>query len=133
MSEISEDGKPIVLPAEGREQEKPTKEEWEAYRLEIEKLTAEVSQKADEVLGEDGYFWMNQKIVDFTNELKINYPEYKHCIAWHRMVFSGTYYETSPLLDMPDPYNVKNFLLKLKDELNDQAKCQKYIKEIDSN
>ena len=144
MPKIPEDGKFAVSPAEisnqekpstkaraGNQLEKPTKEEWEAYKIEIKKLNVEVRQKADEVLGEDGCIWMQQQAVDFTDQLKKNGIDYKHCIAWHIIIGSGMDYENAPRLDFPNSYNVKNFLSQLRDELNNKEKCQRYIDKVD--
>ncbi|MFA6296001.1 MAG: hypothetical protein WC663_01490 [Patescibacteria group bacterium] len=112
------------------EKEKPTEKEWEDYKTEIENFRGQIYQKAEEVLGnDDGGDWVFRKVQDFTYDVSANIPNYRFFIAFHGLIGSGVSIEKVPFLDLPSPYNVKDFCNKLLLELDDKESCQKYLRE----
>lgn len=113
-----------------QESEKPSIEQWEACKTEIENLKKEVYHKAEQVLGEGvNYDWMYEKMQDFSQEVMKNVPNYGKHIAWHRIIGSSTNYERTPLLDLPSPYGAQEFYQRLLKELDNKEECQKYLTE----
>jgi hypothetical protein len=108
-------------------EERPTKEAWEAFREKIRALGEEVSSKARSLYGGTGIRLLQNKIVDFDRQLPRKEIDPFRYIAWHKLVGGGSGYDASPFFDMPKPHSVEDFLLKLKDDLDDKEKCQGYI------
>lgn len=123
LSLVDEDPRVVATP----KAEKPTKEAWEAYREKIRGLYDEVSKKAESLYGANGERLVRNRVCGLRDRIprkEFNPHDY---IAYHKIIGSGTGYEITPLLDMPKPYSVEDFLLKLKDDLDDTEKCQTYI------
>lgn len=108
-------------------EEKPTKEAWEAYGGKIRALYDEVCKKAESLYGRNGQRLVRNKTCDLRDRIPKKEFTPNDYIAWHKIIGSGTGYEITPLLDMPKPYSVEDFLLQLKDNLDDTEKCKKYI------
>ncbi|MFA6160776.1 MAG: hypothetical protein WC766_01210 [Patescibacteria group bacterium] len=111
-------------------QEKPTQEEWEAYKNKIEKLKSKIDQKVLDVLGEDdGDDWLRKKIIDFSNQLKHQVSNPRSYVAWHRLTHSTVDSDYAPWLDFTSPNSVKEFCEKLLLELDDKQKCLEYLQQ----
>lgn len=111
-------------------EQKPTKEEWEAYKKEIETLWDEIMDKAHKIFrGANRHYWIAAKRDALYNKkFFAAFPNHQNYIAWHKIISSGVDYEQAPRLDFPDPYNVKKFCLKLLEELEDEESCLRYVR-----
>ncbi len=96
-----------------------SKEEWDNLKQEIENSVMQVKDYAREKAGNRWSRWWGKKIVEFGNKVKANVPDYGKYVAWHRLISSGTDFEISPKLDLPEPYSVKSFIQECVKELDD--------------
>lgn len=90
---------------------------WEAYKKEIIQLRIEFQRCSIEKFGDEGHQWWEQKFIDFANEVRANIQNYGEYVAWHSLIGSSSSMEFSPHLDLPEPYNIKNYCKSLIEEL----------------
>jgi hypothetical protein len=110
------------------EREKPTKEEWEKFREEMQAAALHLHNKSTETLGpRTGLFWKHKKICELDRQLKLTTLERQKVLAWHVMCGSTIRYEDAPILDFPDPFSVEKSLQALLRELEDAEKCASYM------
>jgi hypothetical protein len=109
------------------------KEIWEKTKKEIEDLNREVLDLAKEKMGRNSVLWVHNKKLEFQKiikkEAEINNLE--DYVAWHRIIGSSVDMSKAPKLDFPNPYSVKEFLINLKEEINNFDKdWEKKAREI---
>lgn len=98
--------------------------EWRNLRQEIAELAKSTFQKAKDRLNEDDYLsWIEEfddKMSIYVEEVRKSVPNYSQYVAWHALGGSTTDYKTSPMLDLPDPYSVKEFYKNIMNDLTNR-------------
>lgn len=92
--------------------------EWQEYDQKIAEMMEELLQKArQKFAGNKGASWLFNEASNFGKLVRENNKDYSRYAAYHRLASSTTTRYQSPKLDLPKPYNVKDFCAKLMGEL----------------
>jgi len=89
----------------------------------MEELMKKLRNEAREKFKDEGLFWIQERRVVFSKEIRKNVPNYGRYLAWHKLTQSSLK-ENDKLEDFktefPHPYELKNFISELISDLYEE-------------
>jgi hypothetical protein len=92
--------------------------EWLRAGNTMRSLLDSILLKAENRLGKnEAVIWFLGNIRKFTDTVRTNVPHYEKYLAWHKLAYSTVDYDRSPLIDFPEPYSFKGFIIRFQEEV----------------